>query len=549
MDDKEAIEKTLGGAIEAFGCLVSRYQSMVYGVALARVYDHQDALDLSQEAFLRAYTRLPMLRDRDAFAPWLCVIARRLCVDFLRGRWRKERMEQTAAQPEQFAETATDPRPGICASDTAQTLWSHIGQLDDNSREVLSLHYGQGMKVSEIAALTAAKESAVKMRLQKARAVLGDRIGDIKGAWGIAPAAASSSGIMKAINAAGPLKAGLAAGPVVSGLAGGLAVLWWSAVRDLGRWQNHAPAGMLSQSRRTMGRGILVLAAAFLLAPILAIALAPLAVHVITSASLVPQVVFVAVTVVYAVLIVTVLGTILKRETDLLSPRNKVKQFVNAGGAILVCVTASLLPGYTLGVLGVFFALQYFFVNKSDIALGAVPPGIWVTPVLKHTDAAEVDAVPAAMKQIKEWLVMLHECGLVAPPLVNDKESFTVRLRLRSSVFEKMARGAGSSSLHITSQGVVSCAIVPRDYVALAEHLGLEEFPGRQELAAALGNAFTRALRRYAEGGDKVAVADSLGLARCPIDPAKTYRFVLLKYILCIAGISLVVVSVIRHLI
>jgi len=89
----------------------------------------------------------------------------------------------------------------------------------------------------------------------------------------------------------------------------------------------------------------------------------------------------------------------------------------------------------------------------------------------------------------------------------------------------------------------------PRDYVALAQHLGLQELPGRQELAASLGNSFTRALATYAEGGDKVAVANSLGLVQCPIDPTKTYRFVLLKYLLPLAGVVLIAVFVLRRLI
>jgi len=112
----------------------------------------------------------------------------------------------------------------------------------------------------------------------------------------------------------------------------------------------------------------------------------------------------------------------------------------------------SLAPAYTVAAMGVFLALQYFFVNKSNIALGAVLPGFWVAPLLEHAVDAEVKSVVIAKGKIKAWLVMLHECGLVAPPLVNNKESFTVRLRLRTSLFEKMASGRHSSSLRIDTQ-------------------------------------------------------------------------------------------------
>ncbi len=546
MDDKEAIERTLGGSVDAFGWLVSRYESMVYAVALARVYDHQDAQDVSQEAFLRAYVRLPMLRNCDAFAPWLFMILRRLRVDFMRGKWRKERMEQTVRQSEQLAETSTDPRQGISAMDTAQTLWSRVGQLDDNSREVLSLHYGQEMKVSEIAALTTMKESTIKMRLQKARNVLGDKVSDLNGVWGIAPLPALSAGTMKAITGVGPLKGGIAAGSILGGVFAGLAMLWWSGARDVDRWQDHAPARMVRQGKRTIVRAVLLFAAAMILAPLFAaaVSLALLIGHPPTFS--VPYGVTYGFIVIYGVIIAALLGWVFKREIDLLAPREKVKQFASAGGVIVLFAVMSFAPAYTLGVLGVFLVLQYFFINKSNIALGAVPPGFWIAPLLKHGVPAEPKVIPVTKKQIKPWLTLLHEYGLVAPPLVNDKETLRVRLRLKGSLFEKMEWGTHSSFLLINTQGVVSCTVVPRDYVALAQHLGLEDLPGRQELATSLGNSFTRALCTYAEGGDKEAVASSLGLAHCPIDTTNTYGFLLNKYVLPFIGLLLIGLYVLR---
>lgn len=553
MDDKEAVEKTLGGTVEAFGYLVSRYQSIVHAIALARVYDHQDAQDLSQEAFLRAYVRLPMLRNRDAFAPWLFMIVRRLSLDFMRGRWRNDRERQSLHECEQLSH---DPRQQIKALDTARTLWSRVGQLDDKSREVLSLHYGQELKVSEIAALTATKESAVKMRLQKARAVLGDKVGDLKGVWAVAPLPTFPADIMKAVNSVGPFKEGILAS---SGLGGALAVpalfsvFWWSALRDVNRWEGHAPAGMLAQARRTLLRSVLFIAAAMIAAIVIA-ALFATAIVLIpprgqTQILLVPHWAIYGVFLVsYGIIIAAALGAIFKREIDLLAPRDKARQVVGACCAFLVAATASLSPAHGLLAMGAFLFLHYFFVNKSNIALAAVPPGLWVGPLLKHSPSSEVRAVPVTTKQIKPWLTMLHEYGLVAPPLRSDKEAFTVRLRLRGSLFEKMARGKNSSFLRVETTGVVSCTIVPRDYVAIAQHLGLDEVPGRQELAASLGNSFTRALSTYAEGGDKEAVASSLGLAHCPIETTNTYGFFLNKYALPIIGLLLIALYVLRFL-
>ena len=548
MDDKEAIEKTLGGSVEAFGHLVSRYKSAVYAVALARVYDHQDAQDLSQEAFLRAYARLPMLNNRDAFAPWLFMILRRLCVDFLRGKWRKERLQETVRQSDLDAEIPADPRQRIDAGDTAQALWARVAQLDDSSREILSLHYGQELKVSEIAELTGMKESAVKMRLRRARTVLGDRIGDLKGAWGIAPLPAFSAGVIKAVSAAGPLKGGIAATSVLGGVVAVVASFWWSSMGDMNRWHDHTPAGMLAQRKRIIVRSVLFFAAAMILAPLLAGAIA-LALPLGYSPKIsVPDGVTCGAVVLYGIVVTALLGAIFKRETDLLSPREKIKQYAGAGSVLVLFAFMSWLPAYTLGAMGAFLVLQYFFVNKSNLALATVPPGFWVAPLLKHAVAAEVKTIPVARKQIMPWLTILHEYGLVAPPLAKDVECCTVRLRLRSSLLEKMAYGPANSSLLVNTQGVVTCTITPRDYVAVAQYLAVDELPGRQELAESLGHSFTRAFATYAAGGDKVAVANSLGLVECPIDPAKTYGFVLLKYILPFVGVILIVVFALRWL-
>ncbi|MDX9974990.1 MAG: RNA polymerase sigma factor, partial [FCB group bacterium] len=274
MDDQEAIEATLSGNREAFGFLVSQYQAKVYAVALARVYDRQDAQDLCQEAFLRAYLRLPTLRNRDAFAPWLFMILRRLCVDFVRGKWRKELGEQAMKRNQGDTEDTVDPQHDVAATDAAETLWAHIGQLDDSSREVLSLHYGQDLKVSEIAALTGVRESAVKMRLQRARSRLGDQAGHLKGAWGIAPVPALSAGIMKAVTNAGPLKGGIAASSSWLGGAAVVAALSWA----------------------------------------------------------------------YVAVFAVAIGAAFKREIDLISPRDKLKQLAFAGGALLLMASMVLRP-------------------------------------------------------------------------------------------------------------------------------------------------------------------------------------------------------------
>ncbi len=533
MDDRQAVEKTLAGDGDAFAVLVSRYQAKVYVVALSRVYDPQDAEDLCQETFLRAYTKLPMLRDHDAFAPWLFSILRRLCVDFMRGTWQMKQQEQRMESARGQTGTSADPRDTVCARETAETLWSLVRKLDERSREVLTLHYGQQMKVREIAELTGTKESTVKMRLTRARNVLGERADLLRAA---APAPALSAKVMQGVKAIGPLKGGVVAASGLLGiLAAWVTLFGWLPRKDVDRWQGHVPDRMIRQGRRTFAQSMLFSLIVFLGLPLLHrrfksfFAQAPVrVVCVIVAAALW-----------YAVI---------KREIQLTSPWDKVKQLMNLACLLLLFAVVALVPDHFGIGIGVFMILQFFFVNHAAVAGGAVLPGFWVGPLLKDVDVSEVEPKPVEKKRLKRWLIWLHEHGLVAPPCKTDSDAITVRLRLRNYFGEKMA-WRQHSTLRVNAEGEVSCAVTPRDYVAVAENLGAQRLPGRRELSARLGVAFTKALGVYANGGPEANIVDSLGLAQCPLDVKKTYLFRVNRYLMPLAGVLVLTVFLLKRLI
>ena len=542
MDEIEAVEKTIAGDEDAFGFLVRRYQKWAYAVALARVYDPQDAQDLVQETFLRAYTRLPMLRDRQRFGPWFFTILRRLSVDFMRGKWRTEqgayRMESSGNQPISSA----DPRPEIDAKDTSKTLWALVSQLDENSREVLSLYYGQQMKVTEIAKLTGIRESAVKMRLTKARTVLGDQAAKLQSVWGIAPIPAFSADVMAAVKTAGPIKAGMAAAlsPLLGWVAF-LAVPGWFLGKDIERWRGHIPASMEKQAKRNIVVSVLICIAAFLIAPLVGWLIAWFLGHDVFHNSwiMVP----------ILILEFILLGKIFWREIELTSQREKIKQCLNAIAVILMFVLMTFNPPQyvVFAYFGGFLAMQYFLFNASGLAQGTVMPGCWVGLLLKRVGDSEHLPMPTESRRLKTWLIMLHELGLVDPPCKTENNGITVRLRLRGGISEKM-RCTGYSTLHADESGAVTCSIVPRDYVALAQHFDKDEIPARRELGEQLGKVFTQCLGTYAKEADKAKVAEVLGLGDCPINVTKTYIFMVNKYLLPLAGFLIFVGCVVYHL-
>lgn len=538
MDDKEAVEKTLAGDVDAFEVLVTRYQGRAYAAAVARVYDAQDALDVVQETFMRAFLKLASLRERSKFAPWLFSILRRVSTDLLRGRWSVEEGELAMKRSNGHPKSEEDPRPDIAARDTAKTLWALVGQLDEDSREVLSLHYGQQMKVSEISEMTGVRESAVKMRLKKARSVLSGRAASLQCLWGAALLPPSQAGIMSAVKAAGPLKtstvsAGVFAGPALGWLAF-LGVFGWAGGMDIERWRDHAPRSMGRQAK-----GINLKSIAWCLGgSLLAIFIAP---HLTRMGA--PAVVP------YFIVIGALMAWIFWREIALISPKEKAKQIVNILLLVpFITLTSMNLDWHiSLATVGCFFALQFFLANKALVAQGAIRPGFWVAPVLRQAGDEEPRCVPVEEKRLRPWFTVLHESGLVAPPCRTEASAVTARLRLRQSTFEKMAF-MGYSTLRADTSGNVTCTITPRDYVALAQHFEEDVLPGRRELGASLSRVFTKAFGVYAEGGTN-AVMESLGLSACPMDIRKARLLFVHKYVLPLGGILLLAASFFDYLI
>ena len=83
--DADLVRRTLAGSREAYKELVTRYQGHVYGLAYSLLGDWAEAQDIAQEAFLRAYTNLDQLRERERFAAWLRRVAFGVTMDWLKS--------------------------------------------------------------------------------------------------------------------------------------------------------------------------------------------------------------------------------------------------------------------------------------------------------------------------------------------------------------------------------------------------------------------------------------------------------------------------------
>lgn len=174
--DAADVDAVRTGDLERYRELVERHHRRVYAVAWSRLGDPTLAEEVTQEAFIRAYRRLWMLGDGQKFAPWVSSIARRLAINSgLRHRRELSKRERWAL--EQSLPEASSPQPeDTDASCSPETLGHWLAELAPAHRECLVLFYLEGKSGAEAAAALGIKESALRVRLHRARLLLRDRI-------------------------------------------------------------------------------------------------------------------------------------------------------------------------------------------------------------------------------------------------------------------------------------------------------------------------------------------------------------------------------------
>ena len=165
VEDRDLILQSRRGKVEAYNLLVSRWEKRVYNYLLRLVRNREDALDLTQDVFLKAYQNLAKLDDPGRFTPWLYRIAHNEAYSML----RKNRLDDQ--------ELAVDPATGDTASqlfpvEMSLAVESAMNRLTAEQREAVILKVVQGFKFEEMAEILETPVSTVKSRLYTALDVL-----------------------------------------------------------------------------------------------------------------------------------------------------------------------------------------------------------------------------------------------------------------------------------------------------------------------------------------------------------------------------------------
>ena len=178
-----------GGDARAFDLLVESLRGRAFHVARALVGSRDDAMELTQEAFLKVYKARETFREGELFLPWFHRILRNACYSFLRDRGRvKERSVSERgtgvdddAPDYEIADVETSPVDAVESGERSEIFWKAFRTLSARDREILALRHFDELAYKEIAEALSIPEGTVMSRLFHARRRLREELEKIPG--------------------------------------------------------------------------------------------------------------------------------------------------------------------------------------------------------------------------------------------------------------------------------------------------------------------------------------------------------------------------------
>jgi RNA polymerase sigma-70 factor (ECF subfamily) len=186
--DEELVAKTVAGDADSFNLLIKRWERPIYALAYRTIGRDEDARDVCQETFLRAFRALPGFKGQAKFSSWLYRITLNLCRDWL----RRQRRTPVVSAPEgvDIVELASEQGPVesiedlVARSQLTRTVGEAMRLLPEEQRTAIILKEYHGLSFQEIADLQGCPLSTVKTRLYQGLSVLRRHL-EVKGRTGV----------------------------------------------------------------------------------------------------------------------------------------------------------------------------------------------------------------------------------------------------------------------------------------------------------------------------------------------------------------------------
>ena len=178
VEDADLIRQATKGSVESYNLLVSRWEKRIYNYLLRITANRDDALDLTQDVFLKAYQNLRKLDDPARFAPWLYRIAHNEAYSMFRKR--KPETDIDDLEPEATGTRITVGGSSVFPIELSIAVAGALDRLSPDQREAVVLKIYQGFKFEEMSEILSCPVSTVKSRLYTALELLKAELAPVK---------------------------------------------------------------------------------------------------------------------------------------------------------------------------------------------------------------------------------------------------------------------------------------------------------------------------------------------------------------------------------
>ncbi len=169
VEDQTLIENVLKGDTKSFGVLVARYKDYIFTVVYRMLKVREDAEEVTQDAFLKAFEALPTFRGEAKFSTWIYRIAYRKALDKLKINKRNQHLELIEDQTEGEIVDIENALKYIIDEERKQIIQNCILQLGEVEAAIITMYYFDELSVKEIVDITALTEDNIKVKLYRSR--------------------------------------------------------------------------------------------------------------------------------------------------------------------------------------------------------------------------------------------------------------------------------------------------------------------------------------------------------------------------------------------
>lgn len=179
------IKRALDGDQKAYAEILDRYKGPIYGLVLRMVRSKEEAEDLVQEAFIKAFNALPTFNEEYAFSTWLYKIAINNCIDYFRKKrlstfpLDKPIQSKDGEIKREFSDSSSSPEHRMLSTEKTNSINHAINSLPEKYRRVIVLRHKEDRSYEEIAVLLDVPLGTVKARIFRAREMLKRKLRNI----------------------------------------------------------------------------------------------------------------------------------------------------------------------------------------------------------------------------------------------------------------------------------------------------------------------------------------------------------------------------------